>query len=113
MATPLGSPAGPSFAAVATWPGAGVRSQLHVRLARPAASAAATLAGTTMALLVRGQDAWPPDRPGDRRLAASLRAGGLLEVRGRGLDGRRFRDRYPLAGAASAIDAMRLACLAP
>ena len=113
IAEPLAKRDGEAFATVASAPDAGARSQIGFRLRRPAASAVAAIAGERVPLTVIGRDAWPRDERGDRRLAALLRAGGLLEVSGHDAAGRRFHDRYPLAGAASAIDAMRLACLRP
>ncbi len=103
----------PSALTIASWPGVRAHGQVSLRLARPAQEARVELAGLGMPLVVTGTQAWAADARADARIARLMHAGGLLEVRARDARGRRWTDRYPLDGAASAIDAMRLGCLDP
>ena len=64
ISRPVQGKVGAPFASVATWPGARVRGQLHVRLSRPkAARAGVVLAiGERRFDLTAGRiDAWSPD----------------------------------------------------
>lgn len=103
------------FASVASWPDSGVRGQLHLRLSRTrAANARVTLAvGERRFELVAGEvDAWAPDARTDAAIVAAIREGRSMSVETVGADGRPFADSYALTGAASAIDAATLACIA-
>jgi hypothetical protein len=102
-----------AFASIGTWPKSGVRSQLHVRLSRriPANGAIAlTLAGQRFDLTGAGGDAWAQDRKMDAAIVAAMRSAPSMSVSARDLSGRRFTDRYNLAGAATAMDAATVGC---
>lgn len=104
-----------AFVSVARWPGAGIRAQLHVRFSRPRnPRAAVTLAvGERRFPLTAGAlDAWAPDPATDRAIIAAMRANRSLSVESIGADGRPLADVYALHGAATAIDAAMLACIA-
>jgi hypothetical protein len=102
-----------AFASVGTWPKRGVRGQVHFRLSRKlAAQPAISLAvwGQRFQLTGGGGDAWARDRAMDAAIVAAMRSAGSLSISGRDARGRRFTDRYDLAGAATAIDAATLGC---
>lgn len=102
-----------AFASVATWPAAGVRGQLHIRLhaARaPAAPIALTVGEQRFALVGGGADAWAADARGDAAIVAAMRSAPSMSVETKGVDGRALVDAYRLRGAATAIDAATLAC---
>jgi hypothetical protein len=102
------------FVAVTTWPNADPRPQLHVRLSRAhAAASRVTLAiGERRFRLTAGpRDAWAPDAETDRAIVAAMRGARSLSVESVGADRRPFADVYRLSGAATAIDAARVACL--
>lgn len=103
------------FASVGTWPARGLRSSLHVRLSRARdRSGAVTLSvGERRFTLVGGaSDAWAADAASDRAIVAALRSGRSMSVEAVAVGGRPFADSYALAGAATAIDAALLACVA-
>lgn len=103
---------GGGFASVGYWP-AGPRGQLHFRLSAAKRDASAVLLridGRSFQLIGRGNDAWAPDPRGDAELLAAMRSGVLMTVETRSQRGGIVRDRYPLRGAPSAIDAAALAC---
>ena len=103
---------GGGFASVGWWPG-GARGQLHFRLGAAKRDASAVLLridGRSFQLIGRGNDAWAPDPRGDAELLAAMRSGVLMTVETRSQRGGIVRDRYPLRGAPSAIDAAALAC---
>lgn len=103
------------FASVAFWPRQRVRGQLHVRLSRPKREGSAVLLridGRSFQLVGRGWDAWAPDARADADLIAAMRTGLAMTVETRAQSGRLVRDHYRLRGAATAVDAAALACLA-
>ena len=107
-----GGPGRP-FASVGTWPREGVRGQVHVRLSRQAADGAAitlTVGGQSFALTGGGGDAWARDRTMDAAIVAAMRSASAMSVSARDRAGRRFTDRYGLAGAATALDAATVGC---
>jgi hypothetical protein len=102
-----------AYAGVSHWPRRGLRNQVHFRLSKrvPAnASLRLTVGTQPFALRGAGGDAWTADRRIDAAVVAAIRSAETMRVSGRGADGRGFSDRYPLAGAASAIDAAALGC---
>lgn len=102
------------FASVATWPGRGLASSLHIRLSRPRdRSAAATLSvgERRWTLTADTLDAWAADAPSDRAIVQALRGSRSMSVEAVGPGGRPFADTYALTGAATAIDAAALACV--
>lgn len=113
IATPRGGSEGNSFMSIATWPRAGVRAQIHIRLA------AATAPGQPLVLAIgerrfrlraQGQDAWATAARADRAIIAAIRSSRSAGVAGTRADGRRFALGWSLRGAATAIDAAALGC---
>jgi hypothetical protein len=102
-----------AFASVGTWPGRGVRGQVHMRLSRTVANGAAItllLGGRSFALRGAGGDAWAQDARMDAAIVAAMRSAPALSVSARDGGGRRFTDRYSLDGAATAMDAATVGC---
>jgi hypothetical protein len=98
---------------IGTWPRRGARGEVHVRLShRLAADGAVTLAiGSERYQLVAGAaDAWAQDRRMDAAIVAAMRSATGMTVTTRGANGRVYHDSYPLAGAATAMDAAALGC---
>lgn len=100
------------YMTVATWPKAGVRGEFYWQLARAPqpSSVSARMAGRSFRLRASGAGAWAQDAGMDAALRAALRSAPTLTVTYRDRKGRRFSDRYRLAGAATALDAATLAC---
>ncbi|WP_025587223.1 hypothetical protein [Sphingomonas sp. UNC305MFCol5.2] len=101
------------FASIATWPGQGVRNQLHIRLSRArAANARVTLAIGERRFELRAgdMDAWAPDPRTDAAVVAAIRDGRSMSVETVSTNGTAFADTYKLGGAATAIDAAALGC---
>lgn len=101
------------FASVATWPGRGLASSLHIRLSRPrdrSAGVTLSVGERRFRLVANTADAWAGDAPSDRAIVAALRSGRSMSVEAVGEGGRPFADTYALSGAATAIDAAALAC---
>lgn len=101
------------YASVGTWPRRGVRGQVHLRLSRklsksPAISLA--LGGQRFRLTGGGGDAWAEDKAMDAAIVAAMRSAGSMSVSATDTRGRRFTDRYSLAGAATAMDAASVGC---
>lgn len=114
IAEPLRHGAG-AFASIATWPKRGIRNQLAIRLSRPIrAGIAPTLSidERRFTLIARGRQAWAPDARTDAAIVAAMRSARAMSVSAVSSTGRPFADTYALPGAASAIDAAALACLA-
>lgn len=101
------------FVAISTWPAAGVRGQVHVRLGRALrAGAPVTLVvdGRRFALVASGADAWAPDRRADAAIVAAIRSARTMSVASVAATGGGFVETYVLKGAATAIDAAALGC---
>lgn len=101
------------FASVGTWPKRGVRGQIHLRLSRKAQAKAPInlVVGTQrFALTGAGSDAWAQGKAMDAAVTAAMRSAGTLSVSASDSAGRRFTDRYSLAGAATAMDAATVGC---
>jgi hypothetical protein len=101
------------FAAVGTWPKRAARNQLHFRLSRKLAE------GTKIVLRIGdkrieltggGGDAWPKDERDNAAIIAAMRSATRMTVYARGLIGGGFSNTWPLAGAASAMDAAAIGC---
>lgn len=102
-----------AFVAVGDWPGTGTGGQVHVRLSRQRSeTASVTLAiGERRFRLAAGRrDAWSPDAATDRAIVAAMRGSRSLSIETVARDGRVLVDAYRLNGAATAIDAARVAC---
>ena len=103
------------FAAIGRWPGRGGGGQLHVRLSREKRQGSAILLnidGRSFQLLGGGRDAWAPDARADQEIQAAMRTGIDMAVETRSTEGMLVRDHYRLRGAATAMDAAAIACVA-
>jgi len=103
------------FVAVADRPARDTRSQLHVRLrdARgPDAPITLSIGDRHFRLIGTGADAWAADARADRAIVAAMRGGPSLSIETVDSRGRPMVDVYRLEGAATAIDAAALDCLA-
>lgn len=101
------------YASVASWPQRRIRGQFHIRLSREIAHGAAItlrIAGRSFRLTGGGGDAWARDQAMDAAIVAAMRSAPAMTVSATARNGRRFSDRYRLAGAATAIDAATLGC---
>jgi hypothetical protein len=104
------------YAAIAHWPGYGLRGQVQVRMSRarqPGAPVTLTVGARRFTLVAGGADAWAPDPASDAAIVAALRGGTSFSVESRDRAGRGFADAYRLRGAASAVDAAALGCARP
>ncbi|QIQ85811.1 hypothetical protein [Erythrobacter sp.] len=113
IARPRGSNRAAAFASIATWPKRGIRGQLHIRLARPAAKGSAPslrVGSRRFDLVARGRDAWAKDAAADAAIIAALRSATILRVTARAAGGGRFTSRYDLDGVATAMDAATVGC---
>ncbi len=98
---------------VGYWPRRGIRGAVHVRLARRLAAGSKVIVSfpeANFALKTGQADAWPADQTANAGILAQMRSAKSMVVIARGADGSTFRDRYTLAGAASALDAAALGC---
>lgn len=101
------------FAAIGTWPKRSARDQVHFRLSRKlAAGAPITLriGPARIALTGGGGDAWPANDRDNAAIIAAMRSAPSMTVNARDAQGRGFANMWPLAGAASAMDAAALGC---
>ena len=93
--------------------GRGRRGEFHVRLSRAVRSGSSvmlSLGGQPFQLVARGPDAWSIGTAQDAAIIAAARVATGMRVEARDQRGRRFADRYLLAGAPSAIDAAAAGC---
>lgn len=93
--------------------GRGRHGEFHVRLsrtARPGSSVMLSVGGQPFQLVARGLEAWSAGPAQDAAIIAAMRVATGMRVEARDSAGRRFADRYLLAGAPSAIDAAAAAC---
>ncbi|QIG55178.1 hypothetical protein G6N82_14390 [Altererythrobacter sp. BO-6] len=101
------------YASIGSWPNRQIRGQVHFRLSReirPNARVSLRVGGRSFVLVGGGGDAWAADPAMDAAIVAALRSAESMSVSSTTISGRRFTDRYVLAGAASAIDAATLGC---
>ena len=101
------------FAAIGTWPGRNVRGQVHFRLSRkvqPGARIVLSMAGRRFELAGGGGDAWAADQRMDAAIVAGMRSARSMTVSARDAAGRGFTNTWPLAGAATAMDAATIGC---
>jgi hypothetical protein len=102
-----------AFASVATWPQAGVRGQVHIRLSREKLAAAPvtlTIGGKSYAMVAGGADVWAADPRADAAIVAAMRSAPSMSVATRAATGGAFSESYALRGAATAMDAAALGC---
>ncbi len=102
------------FASVSTWPGKGVRGQLHIRLSRerdPQSRVTLSVGERRFELVAGNADAWAPDARTDSAIVAAIRSSRSMSVETLAKTGAPFADVYALRGAATAIDAATLGCV--
>ena len=90
-----------------------MRNQVHFRLSRRVLTRAPIrlrVGAERFELVGGGGDAWAADRRMDAAIVAAMRSATAMRVTATSAGGRGFSDSYPLAGAASAIDAAALGC---
>ena len=91
----------------------GRRGEFHVRLSRavrPGSNAMLTIGSQPFQLVARGPEAWSIGPAQEAAIIAAARVATGMRVEARDATGRRFVDRYLLAGAPSAIDAAAAGC---
>ncbi|MET1754499.1 hypothetical protein ABVV53_03365 [Novosphingobium sp. RD2P27] len=101
------------FAAIGTWPRRGARNQIHFRLSRklaPNSPIVLVIGDRRFNLTGGGGDAWAANSSDNAAIIAAMRSASRMYVRARDSRGRGFANIYPLAGAASAMDAAALGC---
>ncbi|MEO7365907.1 MAG: hypothetical protein ABIW03_06270 [Sphingomicrobium sp.] len=90
-----------------------LRGQFHVRLSRVPRSGSSvilTLGERPFLLIARGDWAWSRGPLQEAAIIDAVRAVASMRVEARDGGGRRFADRYLLAGAPTAIDAAAAGC---
>ena len=101
------------YAAIGTWPKRAARNQVHFRLSRKMAEGAniiLRIGGNRIELTGGGGDAWPKDERDNAAIIAAMRSAPRMTVYSRDASGRGFSNTWPLAGAASAMDAASIGC---
>ena len=101
------------YADVAIWPRKGVRGQVHLRLSRklaPGGKIVLSIGDARFDLTGGGGDAWALDRRMDAAIVAAMRSASSMTVNARGASGGGFSNTWPLAGAATAMDAAAIGC---
>jgi hypothetical protein len=101
------------YADVGTWPKRALRNQVHLRLSRrvqPGARIVLSISGRRFDLAGGGGDAWAADMRMNAAIVAAMRSAASMTVSTRDTAGRGFSNTYPLAGAASAMDAAAVGC---
>lgn len=101
------------YATVAIWPRRGVRGQVHFRLSRKLAAASRivlSIGEQKFELTGGGGDAWAQDRRMDGAVVAAMRSAPSMTVSAKDASGRGFSNTWPLAGAATAMDAASIGC---
>lgn len=102
-----------AWADVGTWPAKNLRGVVHIHLPRPLAANATvtlTIAGQHLHLAADAAEAWATDRRMDAAIVAAMRSAPGFTVTARLANGRLVVLVFPLAGAASAMDAALVAC---
>lgn len=101
------------FVAIGSWPRREVRGQVHFRLSRKLAASGTITLGIgreRFRLTGGGGDAWATDPRMDAAIVAAMRSAPQMTVYARDARGRPFSNTWPLAGAASAMDAAAIGC---
>lgn len=101
------------FVAVGTWPKRAARNQLHFRVSRKMAEGskiALRIGSLRVELTGGGGDAWPKDDRDNAAIIAAMRSAARMTINARGETGGGFSNTWPLAGAASAMDAAAIGC---
>lgn len=101
------------YVAIGSWPKRSARNQVHFRLSRKlATNAPITLSidGQKLQLAGGGGDAWSRNDTDNAAIVAAMRVAQSMTVSARDARGFPFSNRYPLPGAASAMDAALIGC---
>lgn len=101
------------YASIGTWPRRAVRGQVHFRLSRrtrPGAPIVMSIGGQRFQLAGGGGDAWAADKRMDAAIVAAMRSARSMTVASRDSNNARFSNTWPLAGAATAMDAAAIGC---
>lgn len=101
------------YAAIGSWPRRSVRNQVHFRLSRrlaPGSRITLAIGRDRFRLTGGGGDAWAVDRRMDAAVVAAMRSARSMTISARDAAGKGFSNTWPLAGAASAMDAATLGC---
>jgi hypothetical protein len=101
------------YATVSIWPRQAIRNQVHWRLSRklaPGRRIVLSIGNQRFDLTGGGGDAWTVDRRMDAAVVAAMRSAPSMTVSARGAAGGGFSNTWPLAGAATAMDAAALGC---
>jgi hypothetical protein len=101
------------FAAIGTWPRRGARGQLHFRLSRrimQPSTITLNVGGQRWQLTGGGGDAWARNEADNAAIVAAMRSAPRMTVTATDAKGNRFVNAWPLAGAASAMDAALIGC---
>jgi len=101
------------FATIGNWPRRNLRNQVHFRLSRqlaPRASVSLRIGDQRFTLTGGGGDAWAADPRDNAAIVAAMRSASRMVVQARDAKGRNFTNTWPLAGAASAMDAAAIGC---
>lgn len=101
------------FAAIGTWPRRAARSQIHFRLSRKMAQGSRIslrIGDRQFQLTGGGGDAWAASAADNAAIIAAMRSHSQMTVSAQGAKGGSFSNTWPLAGAASAMDAALLGC---
>lgn len=101
------------YAAIGTWPRRSIRGQVHFRLSRRTLSGAAitlSIGGQRFQLAGGGGNAWAADKRMDAAIIAAMRSAQSMTVSSRDANNAGFSNTWPLAGAATAMDAAAIGC---
>ncbi|MDG2003121.1 MAG: hypothetical protein P8J20_07305 [Novosphingobium sp.] len=101
------------YAAVGSWPKRTVRNQVHFRMSRKMAKNPRInllIGGERFKLTGGGGDAWAADKSMNAAIVAAMRSARSMTVSATDATGTRFSNSWPLAGAASAMDAAAIGC---
>ena len=93
--------------------GTGRSGEFHAllsRMPRAGSSVLLTIGNQPFLLVARGQWAWSRGPAQESAMIAAARSATGMRIEARDRSGRRFTDRYLLAGAPTAIDAAAAAC---
>jgi hypothetical protein len=105
-----------SYATISFWPASRVRAQLYVHLPAPARGdrpVMLVVGERRFALTARGTGAWAAQPRMDAAIVAAMREAPRMGIAATARDGTRIAAGWPLAGAATAIDAAALGCVRP
>lgn len=101
------------FASVADWPTRRVRGEVYFRIGRavrPGSRISLRVGNRWYPMTGSGTHAWALDSRTNSQILAAMRVSESMTVAAFDRRGIRFTDRYPLRGAATAMDSVRLAC---